>query len=230
MKNIALITAGGSGQRMGRPKPRHLRRRGKQFLKLNGRPMLAWTLAACQKCPDIDGIILVVSPDQIKLAKRLDQKKVIAIVAGGRERPDSVRHGLDWLPDSAEIVAIHDGARPAITPALLTASIKGARKHGAVVVGVPVKDTIKRVTRYELRVTKTVDRSDLWQAQTPQAFQVKIIKKAYAKPAGRATDDAMLVEKSGIKVKMVMGSYENLKVTTPEDLKIMSAILAGRSK
>lgn len=221
MKNLVIITAGGSGQRMGQPK---------QFLMLNGRPMLAWTLSACQKCPDVHGIILVVSPNQIRLAKRLDQQKVIAIVPGGRERIDSVRNGLDWLPDSTEIVAIHDGARPAITPALIAASIREAKRDGAVVVGVPVKDTIKRVTPYKLRVTKTVNRSGLWQAQTPQTFQVKIIQRAYSKSVGRATDDAMLVEKLGIKVKMVLGSYENLKVTTPEDLKIMSGILKGRSK
>lgn len=200
----------------------------KQFLKIAGRPMLAWTLAAFQNTRPIDGIILVVAPGQMELAKKLPKKKIIGIVAGGAERQDSVRNGLAALPGSAEIVLIHDGARPAVTTGIIERSIKEARKHGAVVVGVSVKDTIKEVMRNENRVTRTMNRDKLWQAQTPQVFKAALIRNAYAKLRGAVTDDAMAVEKLGKPVKMVMGSYENIKVTAPEDLIMMEAILKGR--
>ncbi|MDD4178708.1 MAG: 2-C-methyl-D-erythritol 4-phosphate cytidylyltransferase [Candidatus Margulisbacteria bacterium] len=219
MKNITIIVAGGKGKRMGKPK---------QFLKIAGRPMLAWTLAAFQNTRPIDGIILVVAPGQMELAKKLPKKKIIGIVAGGAERQDSVRNGLAALPGSAEIVLIHDGARPAVTTGIIERSIKEARKHGAVVVGVSVKDTIKEVMRNENRVTRTMNRDKLWQAQTPQVFKAALIRNAYAKLRGAVTDDAMAVEKLGKPVKMVMGSYENIKVTAPEDLIMMEAILKGR--
>jgi len=220
----AIIVAGGRGQRMGRRK---------QFLPIAGKPMLWWTVSAMQKAKVIDGIILVVAREQLRLARRLKFSKVSAVVAGGRERPDSVRNGLKALPAAAEIVAIQDGARPAVTPGIIAASVKAARKYGAAVVGVPIKDTVKKVSSKpldfargkQLAVSRTVDREGLWAAQTPQTFRVALIKRAYAKLRGRITDDAMAVEKLGIRVKMVMGSYANLKVTAPEDLKIMEAIL-----
>jgi 2-C-methyl-D-erythritol 4-phosphate cytidylyltransferase len=215
----AIIVAGGKGKRMGRPK---------QFLTIAGRPMLAWTLSAFQKSKAIDGIILVVDREQLFSAKKLNQKKVIGIAAGGKERQDSVRNGLALLPPSTKIVAIHDGARPAITPQVIEKSIKEAKKFGAVVVGVPVKDTIKTVDRRPSTVDRTLNRAELWAAQTPQAFKVGIIKKAYSRLRRKVTDDAMAVEKLGISVKMVLGSYSNLKVTTPEDLKIMEGILKWR--
>jgi len=202
--------------------------RPKQFLTIAGRPMLAWTLSAFQKSKAIDGIILVVDREQLFSAKKLNQKKVIGIAAGGKERQDSVRNGLALLPPSTKIVAIHDGARPAITPQVIEKSIKEAKKFGAVVVGVPVTDTIKTVDRRPSTVDRTLNRAELWAAQTPQTFRAEIIKKAYAKLRGSVTDDAMAVEKLGISVKMVLGSYSNLKVTTPEDLKIMEAIIKWR--
>lgn len=214
----AIIVAGGKGRRMGRPK---------QFLRIAGKPMLAWVLGAFQKARAIDGIILVVAKEQLAAAKRLRYSKIFRVVAGGKERQDSVRNGLRQLPESAEIVAIHDGARPAVTPEIIERSVRAARKCGAAVAGVPVKDTIK-VTSNQLTVTRTIDRNKLWAAQTPQAFKVSLIKKAYSKLKGNVTDDAMAVEKSKIPVKMVMGSYENLKVTTPEDLKILETILKNR--
>lgn len=192
--------------------------------------MLAWTVEAFQQAKAIDGIILVVAREQVGLARRLRCSKIIKVVPGGRERQDSVRNGLNVLPESAEIVVIHDGARPAVTQEMIERSVKAARKYGAAVVGVPVKDTIKAVSRKRSAVSQTVDRSGLWQAQTPQAFRADTIKQAYAKLRGRVTDDAMAVEKLGIPVKMVMGSYENIKVTAPADLKVVDAILKERRK
>lgn len=220
MKNIAIIVAGGKGKRMGQPK---------QFLKIAGKPMLAWTVDVFQRVKAVNGIILVVTEEQMAQAKRLKASKIIAIVPGGPARQDSVRNGLAALPKSAQIVLIHDGARPAVTPVMINAALKEVRDCGAVVVGVPVRDTIKRVKYQGAKVleSETIPRHDLWAAQTPQAFTVQIIKKAYERLAENVTDDAMAVEKLGIKVKMVMGSPENLKVTTPEDLKIMAAILKG---
>jgi 2-C-methyl-D-erythritol 4-phosphate cytidylyltransferase len=192
--------------------------------------MLAWTVEAFQQAKAIDGIILVVAREQMGLARRLRYSKIIKVVPGGKERQDSVKNGLKALPASAEIVAIHDGARPAVTVDLIEKSVLAAKKHGAAVVGVPVKDTVKQVGTMHYAVIRTLDRDQLWHAQTPQTFKVSLIKKAYSKLKGRVTDDAMAVEKLGKPVKMVMGSYENLKVTAPEDLKIVEAILKERRK
>lgn len=199
-------------------------------MKIAGKPMLWWSVAAFQRTKSIDGIILVVAREQLNRAKGLKFPKLIRIVAGGKERQDSVKNGLRALPPSAEIVAIHDGARPAVTPEMIDRSVREARRFGAVVVGVPVKDTIKQVGSRHYAVNRTVDRNRLWAAQTPQTFKVKNIKRAYAKLRVKVTDDAMAVEKSGNPVKMIMGSHENLKVTTPADLKIMGTILKGRRK
>jgi 2-C-methyl-D-erythritol 4-phosphate cytidylyltransferase len=209
MKTVAIIVAGGRGKRMGRPK---------QFIKIAGKPMLEWTVGAFQRSKVIDGIILVVAKEQMPLTNKLKFSKILKIVAGGKERQDSVRSGLEALPGTAEIVAIHDGARPMVTPGLIEDSIKAAKKYGAAIVGVPVKDTVKVASRKELVVNRTVDRSGLWAAQTPQTFKVSVIKKAYANLKEIVTDDAMAVEKAGFPVKMVRGSYKNIKITTPEDL------------
>ena len=227
MKTFAIIVAGGKGKRMGRPK---------QFIKIAGKPMLEWTVGAFQKSGSIDGIILVVAQEQLSLARKLKFPKIFKIVAGGKERTHSVLNGLKALPDTVEIVAIHDGARPMVTPKLIEESIKAAKKYGASVVGVPVKDTVKTVkvvspstslgaSSKKLVVSKTVDRSALWAAQTPQTFKVSMINKAYADLREAVTDDAMAVEKAGFPVKMVMGSYKNIKITTPEDLVIGEAFL-----
>jgi len=219
MKTIAIIVAGGQGKRMGKPK---------QFLRIAGRPMLAWTLRAFQESRVVDGIILVVAKDQLAKARRLKFSKVLKVVAGGKERQDSVRHGLKELPASTEMVVIHDGARPAVSKELIEKSVKAARRFGAAVAGVPVKDTLKLVNSGRWTVDRTLDRGRVWQAQTPQTFKASLIRKAYAKVRGKFTDDAMLVERMGIPVKMVRGSYENFKVTTPEDLKLMEAVLKNR--
>jgi 2-C-methyl-D-erythritol 4-phosphate cytidylyltransferase len=219
MKTVAIIVAGGQGKRMGRPK---------QFLKIAGKPMLAWTVDAFQRTKAIDGIILVVAPDQLDLAAKIKAAKIIAVVPGGRQRQDSVRNGLAALPKGVQIVLIHDGARPAVSAATINGTIKAAKEHGAAIAAVPLKDTIKQVNRREARIVKTLDRSELWAAQTPQTFTVPVINKAYETLKHDVTDDAAAVERLGIPVKIVMDSYANLKVTMPEDLAIMEAILKGR--
>lgn len=228
MKTVAIIVAGGKGKRMGRPK---------QFIKINGKPILAWTIAAFQKAKSVDGIILVVAKEYISQAKRFRFSKLLKVVPAGKERTDSVQNGLKALPDDADIVAIHDGARPAITVSIIEASIKAAKRYGAVVVGVPVKDTIKQMSNIQCPMSnegviiKTIDRSCLWAAQTPQVFKKGLILKAYKKGYNKSevTDDSMLVERLGIPVKMIMGSYDNIKVTTPEDLLVAEAILKSHS-
>ena len=155
MKTIAIIVAGGKGKRMGQPK---------QFLKIAGRPMLAWTLAAFQYADAVDGIILVVAKEDIVRARKQKFSKIIAVVPGGQERQDSVKNGLKSLPASAEIVIIHDGARPVVTAETINRSARAAEKYGAVVVGVPVVDTIKTVDSRRLTVDRTLNRRVLWQA------------------------------------------------------------------
>lgn len=215
MKVAAIIAAGGSGKRMGQRK---------QFLPLAGRSVLEWTISAFKNTARISEIILVTNPDDLERAKNLGVK----VTAGGPERQDSVKNGMKLVSPDIDIVVVHDGARPLITADIIEKSIKEAKEYGACVVGVPVKDTIKKVGD-DLFIEGTVDRDVLWQAQTPQAFKYKIITRALKKAKGKMTDDAKLVEDLGIKVKMVMGSYENIKITTPEDLVIAEAILRRRN-
>jgi 2-C-methyl-D-erythritol 4-phosphate cytidylyltransferase len=218
MKNVAIIVAGGQGRRMGR---------SKQFLKLDGKPMLEWTLSVFQAARKINSIILVVGSENLARARRLKYSKLISVVPGGKERADSVRRGLKELPANAGIVLVHDGARPAVTDRLIEASIAAADKYGAAVVAVPVKDTIKKVKAGGM-VAATLERNELWAAQTPQTFKLSVLRAAYRRPGSKATDDAMMVEKMGKKVKIVPGEYENFKVTTPADLKMMENILKDR--
>jgi len=188
--------------------------------------MLWWTLSVFQKTKSVRGIILVVNAGDIKKLKNFRFSKIIKVVSGSEERQDSVYNGLKALPDEADLVIIHDGARPFVTSVVIEAAIRQARKKGAIVVGVPVKDTIKRVKPKSLTVNKTVDRDEIWAAQTPQVFKKDLIMLAYQKYGmEKVTDDAMLVEKLGKPVEMLMGSYLNLKVTSPDDLVLAEAIL-----
>ena len=215
MKIAVIIAAGGTGKRMGRPK---------QFLPLAGRAVVEWTIEAFRKVKNVEQIIMVVSGEDLERAKDLGT----TVVEGGEERGDSVKNGLKAVSPDCDLVIIHDGARPLITADIIEKAIKEAKEQDAVVVGVPVKDTIKKVERGTLIVERSLEREELWQAQTPQVFKYDIITRAYAKKKA-ATDDAKLVEDLGIKVKMVMGSYENIKITTPEDLIVAEAILRSRN-
>lgn len=215
MKTSVIIAAGGVGKRMGRKK---------QFLPLAGSSVLEWTISAFKKVKAVSEIIIVVDYEEMERAKNLGVK----VVAGGKERQDSVKNGMKVVSPDTDIVLIHDGARPLITIDIIDKAIRVAAEYGAAVVGVPAKDTIKRVGD-DLFVKDTVDRNTIWQAQTPQAFKYEIITRALARSKGPATDDSKLVEDLGIKVKMVMGSYENIKITMPEDLVIAESILRSRN-
>lgn len=219
-KNVVIIAAGGLGQRMKKPK---------QFLLLGKKPMLAHTLLAFEKCPLIDEIILVIRKQDLKKAKTLAKKEKITklkkFAEAGKERAYSILNGLAQVDNQSNLVAIHDGARPFIDQKTIIASLKAAEKFGAACVGVPVKDTIKKVDANE-NISVTVERKTLWQAQTPQVFKKEIICQAYKNQSlKRKTDDCSLAEACGFLIKMVMGSYTNIKITIPEDLILGQAIL-----
>ena len=154
-------------------------------------------------------------------------QKVSQIIPGGKRRQDSVKNGMDALQKDVDIVAIHDGVRPFVTKAMIEDSIHSAVRHGAVVLAMPVKDTIK-ISNPDGTVLKTLDRESLWQIQTPQTFQVNVIKEAYYRATEDGfigTDDASLVERLGVKVHILPGSYTNIKITTPEDLLLANLFL-----
>ncbi len=225
MKVTAVIPAAGSGKRMNAKK---------QFLEINGKPVLSVTVSVFDECQFIDDIIIVVGREDIELTKALlkDQKKVKNVIAGGPERQDSVYNAIEMItPESDDdIVVIHDGARPLVTKEIISAAVTEARASKAAVTGVPVKDTIKNVSDDGM-ILGTLDRGAIWLVQTPQVFQFSVIKEAYERAQKikyRATDDSKLVERMRIPVKMVMGSYENIKITTKEDVAIAESILKGR--
>ncbi len=216
MKACAIIAGGGTGKRMGKDRP-------KQFLLIGGKPVLVRTIGVFEKASSINRIVLVLPEADIGLAREMVASsgfsKVVRLVPGGRERQDSVRNGLQVLENDVDVVAVHDAVRPFITEDLVDLSIKKAAQHGAVSVGVPVKDTIKSVL--DDRVARTIERKGLWIAQTPQVFRREILDEAYRRAYGDGyygTDDASLVERIGVPVYMVPGSYQNIKITTPEDL------------
>ena len=228
MKTVAIVPAAGSGNRMNREI-------SKQYLRLAGKPILVHTLQVLEACPGVDGLYVVVPPQDAASVRRevidpWNLKKVAAVVAGGRERQDSVRAGLDAIDRDAEIVIVHDAVRPLISVELVERCIREAAKSGAVTVGVPVKDTVKEVGQ-DGRVLRTCDRSALWLTQTPQAFGRAILDRAHREAVRdgiRGTDDTSLVERLGIAVRMIPGNYRNIKITTPEDLVIAEALLAAR--
>jgi 2-C-methyl-D-erythritol 4-phosphate cytidylyltransferase len=228
MEVTALLTAAGFGSRM---------KSGgvsKQYLLLGDRPILAHTLALFERHPLVKRIVMTVPADDLDfcrkaIVERYGFAKVSALVAGGTERQDSVRNGLEACSAAAEdIVLIHDGVRPFVTAETITAAVAAAQECGACVVGVPVKDTVKQVVG-DL-IVATPERKSLWLAQTPQAFRYALIRAAHRAAVAdgfTGTDDAGLVERLGRPVAMVAGNYRNIKITTPEDLLIAGAFLAA---
>jgi len=222
---VAIIPAAGSGIRMES-------KRAKQFLSLDGKPILALTLEPFQEST-VDAIILVVPLDDLEYCKkeiveRFGFTKVKKIVPGGKWRQDSVRFGLEATEGKYDLVLIHDGVRPLIEKRLIERVIKEAMVNRAVITALPAKETVKEVN--DLRdVVKTYDRKRVWMVQTPQAFRYQDILNAHHKALKQgweeATDDALLVEKSGITVKVVEGSEKNIKVTTPDDLELARLLL-----
>jgi 2-C-methyl-D-erythritol 4-phosphate cytidylyltransferase len=228
MKTAALIPAGGAGKRM----PGHV---SKQYLLLDGIPLLVHTLRIFQCLPIVHDIFLVVPSDDIQFVSQTIVRtygitKVRQIVSGGRERQDSVKNGLDAMGDEHDIVIIHDGVRPFISEDLVHLAVIEASIGEAVTIGVPVKDTVKMVTQ-DGWVIETTRRDCLWLTQTPQVFKREIIKEAYRRAYNDhyyGTDDASLVERIGGHVKMIPGSYDNIKITTKDDLLLAEGLLKSR--
>jgi 2-C-methyl-D-erythritol 4-phosphate cytidylyltransferase len=197
--------------------------------------MLAHTLLAFQRASEIDEIIPILSKEDMEsclrdIIEQFHLTKVKTLVVGGKERQDSVMNGLQKLEKDASVVLVHDGVRPFVTYQMIKESIDLARKGECVAVGVPLKDTVKEVDDKHI-IRHTLERSRLWAIQTPQTFPVKILKRAYEesyKHSVYGTDDAMLVERAGGKVRVIMGSYSNIKITTPEDLILAEEILKRR--
>ncbi|WP_339148329.1 MULTISPECIES: 2-C-methyl-D-erythritol 4-phosphate cytidylyltransferase [unclassified Sutcliffiella] len=223
MNYQVIVLAAGQGKRMKAGK-------NKQFIELEGKPVIIHTLSAFEEDPYCDQIKLVINDKEKDIFQELFTlypiKKIKEIIPGGEERQDSVYNGLNSI-QSAEIVLVHDGARPFISQKVIHNLVKKASKEGAAIVGVPVKDTIKRVSSGGV-VEETVERSSLWSIQTPQAFRYPILKEAHEKAKMEnylGTDEASLVERIHIPVHIVEGEYENFKLTTPEDLILAKAFL-----
>lgn len=225
-KNVAIVLCAGRGTRMNSEVQ-------KQYLLIKGKPVVFYSLYAFEKCPFIDEIVLVTGKEEIdycrqEIVEKYGLKKVKSIVAGGKERYHSVFEGLKAI-ESCDYVYIHDGARPFIDQELLQRACDSVHIHKACVVGMPVKDTIKIISPDSF-AEHTPDRSTLWMVQTPQVFQYHLVLEAYKNimqnPGVQVTDDAMVVEKMGqTKIKLVEGSYKNIKITTPEDLEIAEIFL-----
>jgi 2-C-methyl-D-erythritol 4-phosphate cytidylyltransferase len=213
----AIIAAAGSSRRMGGV--------DKVFAPLGGKPVLARVLDAFEGCDSVDQIVVVVSRKNLEPCRRLitgeGWSKPIEVCAGGRRRQDSVAAGLSQL-NHCHWVVIHDGARPLVTKDLIERGLKAAKETGAAVAAVPVTDTIK-VADVDGIVHQTPPRQNLWAVQTPQVFRFGLISEAYRRAEGEVTDDASLVEQLGYQVKLYMGSYDNIKITTPDDLLIAEA-------
>lgn len=221
MKCGIIIAAAGQGKRMGAGV-------NKLFLQLEGKPILIHTLEKFLQKDWVDEIVIVVHPDEAETVKNLLLRykiKVKQIVSGGKERQDSIHNGLNYL--QSKWVMVHDGARPFIRSEILDALFMKVKQSDAAVVGVPVKDTIK-VIGDDKKIRYTPDRKSLWAVQTPQAFRLSILREAYEKAEKDhflGTDDASLVERLGIPIEIVEGDYQNIKITTLEDLLFAKAIL-----
>jgi 2-C-methyl-D-erythritol 4-phosphate cytidylyltransferase len=220
----AVIVAAGKGERMLNPVR-------KQYLQVDGVPVLARALLAFNVCTIIDKIHLVVPETDFEFARNhilpfVNPHKPVRMVPGGARRQDSVYNGIFELEDN-DYVVVHDGVRPFVRNEDIINCLNAARRFGAAILGIPVMDTLKKAEK-DLFIEKTIERKSVWLAQTPQAFQCRILKKAHemAKQKGlTGTDDASLVEAMAEKVKIVPGSPYNIKITTPEDLKLARALL-----
>ena len=214
----AVIVAAGSSERMGG--------RDKMSVLLKGKPLLAWSVDVCQGCTLVQQIVIVLREHNMKLVERLVEERAwtkASVCLGGPRRQDSVKEGIRQLRDCGWAV-IHDGARPFLTLELIWNGVEAARGTGAAVAAVPVKDTIKLADDTGL-VTATLERGRLWAIQTPQVFAFDVITQAYQELATEVSDDAAAVERREGKVKLYMGSYRNIKVTTPEDLMLAEVIV-----
>jgi len=221
-KAAAIIPAAGSGSRMNTSCP-------KQYLNLAGKPIIIYTVGAFQQHAEIAITVVVVPADRVVSTEKLLQDYNLAertvVLAGGQRRQDSVKAGLDYLDDSVEIVLVHDGARPLVTAELISNCCQAVVKHGAVIAAIPVKDTLKKANN-NITISATVDRTNLWQAQTPQAARLELFRQAFAAAGScEVTDEASLLEFAGIPVSLITGSETNIKITHPEDLRMAGKLM-----
>jgi 2-C-methyl-D-erythritol 4-phosphate cytidylyltransferase len=220
--NVAIIVAAGSGTRFGAQVP-------KQFVEICGKPLIVHTLERFENCPSIDEIILVLPSKDIENFQKSSLTKLKNIIAGGKTRAESVYKGLKAVSGKAEIVAVHDGARPLVSCEEITATIEKAGDAGAACLVSGISDTIKEVSGG--KISGTIDRSKLRRALTPQAFRIEILQRAFAQAdlSEAATDECFLVEKAGFEISIVEGSARNIKITTPEDLILAKIFLEKMS-
>lgn len=225
----AIVLAGGSGSRMGSTTT-------KQMMKLAGKPVIIHSLLAMDACDYIDEVILVVKEEEIPLyppmLKKYGIQKVTQIVEGGETRQESVLKGFELIPDKADYVAIHDGARPLITPSQIKTVVLSAYDYKAAAAAAPAKDSVK-VANISGMIDYTVDRKTVWLMQTPQVFYSNLYRASIytaSKDKFIGTDDTEVAEHAGFSTKLVDIGYENIKITTPVDLILAEAILANRGK
>lgn len=223
LQAAVIIPAAGSGSRMGLKDP-------KQFLALAGVPMLVRTILVFEQVPTIVEIVVAASAEHLNRVQALIDEyglKRVKVVAGGIERQDSVANGLAALGPDINLVLVHDGARPLISSQIVEKCLEAVAEHGAAMVAIPAKDTLKKVDSDNI-ITATMDRRGVWQAQTPQGARISLLKEAML-AAGRdgfiGTDEAALLERINCPVMVVPGSEKNIKITTPEDLQLAEAIL-----
>jgi 2-C-methyl-D-erythritol 4-phosphate cytidylyltransferase len=222
--NYGVIVAAGKSARMGTGAD-------KAFVSLGTKPVLAYSLQAFEKCADIHGVMLVVRKDRVEAARGLAQMfgcfKVKRVVAGGATRQMSVAIGLSNLGEDVKIVSVHDGARPCVTPDLISETIRSAQRCGSGVAGVKITDTVKYVEK-GLLVARTLDRDRLWAAQTPQTFRFDLLRKAYAEVKRRRatiTDEASALELISEDVHLVPAPVSNIKITFPDDLVLAASLM-----
>lgn len=222
--NFGIIVAAGKSERMGPDVD-------KAFLNLGTKPVLAYSILAFEKCHDIDGVILVVRKDRLESARAMAQMygcaKVKRVVAGGTSRQMSVSNGLAHINDDVKIVAVHDGARPCVSPAYISEIIKTAKRYGSGVAATKITDTIKYVEKGFV-ISKTIDRTNLWSVQTPQAFRMDLLKKAFdvvKKKNLAVTDEASAVEAINEDVHLVPSTIPNIKITMADDLVVAATLL-----
>ena len=223
--NVAIVVAGGRGTRFGGHRP-------KQFLELNGAPVIVQTLRQFERAGEIQNVVVVLPAAQTagfqSLIQKFDLKKVSRVVAGGETRSQSVRNGLETI-DEADIVAVHDGVRPLVTPDEIDQVVRVANDKGAAILVAPVGDTLKQIEQD--RVLRTVPRLNLRRALTPQCFRFAVLKRAYERlseiesSGNEVTDDSFLVERLGVEIVALAGSARNIKITNQEDLAFAAALL-----
>jgi 2-C-methyl-D-erythritol 4-phosphate cytidylyltransferase len=223
--NVAIVVAGGKGIRFGGDRP-------KQFLELNAIPIIVHTLRQCERSQQIDSVVIVLPPAEVaafqSLPERFDLKKVVRVVAGGETRAQSVQKGLAAIA-GAEVVAVHDGVRPLVTPDEIDRVVIAAAANGAAVLVASVEDTIKEIEND--RIARTLPRHKLRRALTPQCFRFDLLSRAYEglteiEASGiEVTDDSFLVERLGVKVVAISGSARNIKITTQEDIAVAEILL-----